>query len=54
MRLHASRESVTIAVRTLLYDNRNVHSPVGVRVRTNGRATLGIRKDRALKPYQRR
>ena len=51
VRMHASRAGTTIAVRTLLYDSRNGYSPVGVRIRTNGRATLEIRKDRSLKPY---
>ncbi|HWD78311.1 MAG TPA: discoidin domain-containing protein [Kribbella sp.] len=41
----------TIAVRTLLYDNRNGYSPVGVRIRTHGTATLQIRKEQGLAPY---
>ncbi|MFC9693397.1 discoidin domain-containing protein [Kribbella sp. NPDC056951] len=48
VRMHAAGN---IAVRTLLYDNRNGYSPVGIRIRTNGRATLQIRKDRDLAPY---
>ncbi|HEY3555976.1 discoidin domain-containing protein [Kribbella sp. NPDC051137] len=40
-----------IAVRTMLYDNRNGYSPVGVRIRTNGTATLQIRKEQGLAPY---
>ncbi len=51
VRMRASGNGTTIAVRTLLYDNRNGYSPVGVRIRTNGRTTLEIRKDRNLKPY---
>ncbi|MEU0091976.1 putative Ig domain-containing protein [Kribbella sp. NPDC006257] len=52
VRMHASgNKGTTIAVRTLLYDNRNGYSPVGLRIRTKGRATLQIRKDRSLAPY---
>jgi hypothetical protein len=51
VRMHASGNGTTIAIRTLLYDNRNGYSPVGIRIRTNGRSTLEIRKDRALEPY---
>ena len=51
VRMHASGNGTTLAVRTLLYDNRSGYSPVGIRVRTNGRSTLEIRKDRALAPY---
>ncbi|MFF0269844.1 putative Ig domain-containing protein [Kribbella sp. NPDC004536] len=41
----------TIAVRTLLYDSRDGYSPVGVRIRTHGTATLQIRKEQGLAPY---
>ncbi|GAA1115536.1 hypothetical protein GCM10009630_11250 [Kribbella jejuensis] len=41
----------TIAVRTLLYDSRDGYSPVGVRIRTNGTATLQIRKEQGSAPY---
>jgi hypothetical protein len=51
VRMTASRSGTTIAVRSLLYDNRNGYSPVGVLVRTNGTATLQIRKERGLAPY---
>ncbi|WP_328993385.1 putative Ig domain-containing protein [Kribbella sp. NBC_01245] len=52
VRMHASgNNGTTIAIRTLLYDNRNGYSPVGIRIRTNGRSTLQIRKDRSLAPY---
>jgi len=51
VRMHASGNGTTIAVRTLLYDNRNGYSPVGIRIRTNGPTTLEIRKDQTLEPY---
>lgn len=51
VRMHGSHEGTTIGIRTLLYNNRTGYSPVGVRFRTNSRATLEIRKDRSLKPY---
>ncbi|MFI7068010.1 putative Ig domain-containing protein [Kribbella sp. NPDC050124] len=51
VRMNASRAGTTIAVRSLLYDNRNGYSPVGVLVRTNGTATLQLRKERTLAPY---
>ncbi|MET9271474.1 putative Ig domain-containing protein [Kribbella sp. NPDC003557] len=41
----------TLAVRTLLYADRTGYSPVGVLIRTNGTATLQIRKERTLAPY---
>ncbi|WP_432889902.1 discoidin domain-containing protein [Kribbella sp. CA-245084] len=41
----------TLAVRTLLYDDRSGYSPVGILIRTNGTATLQIRKERTLAPY---
>ncbi|KAK1181097.1 Ig domain-containing protein [Streptomyces sp. NBS 14/10] len=51
VRMRASKKGATIAVRTLMYDSRNGYSPVGVLIRTNGPATLEIRKDMSLKPY---
>lgn len=51
VRMIASKSGTTIAVRTLLYDNRNGYSPVGVLVRTNGTATLQIRKELSKAPY---
>jgi hypothetical protein len=51
VRMTASKSGTTIAVRTLLYDNRNGYSPVGVLVRTNGTATLQIRKELSKAPY---
>jgi hypothetical protein len=52
VRMHASgNNGTTIAIRTLLYDSRDGYSPVGIRIRTNGKATLQIRKDRSLEPY---
>ena len=41
----------TLAVRTLMYADRTGYSPVGVLIRTNGSATLQIRKERPLAPY---
>ena len=41
----------TIAIRTLMYDDRKGYSPVGVLLRTDGAATLQIRKDPRLAPY---
>ncbi|TDW84217.1 hypothetical protein EV137_7024 [Kribbella pratensis] len=51
VRMRARSAGTTIAVRTLLYDNRNGYSPVGVLIRTNGTATLQIRKEQGLAPY---
>ncbi|MDX3226727.1 putative Ig domain-containing protein [Streptomyces sp. ME19-01-6] len=51
VRMRASKKGATIAVRTLMYDSRDGYSPVGVLIRTNGPATLEIRKDMSLKPY---
>ncbi|RZT11727.1 hypothetical protein EV649_7379 [Kribbella sp. VKM Ac-2569] len=51
VRMRARSAGTTIAVRTLLYDNRNGYSPVGVLIRTNGSATLQIRKQQGLAPY---
>ncbi|MGW0708349.1 Ig domain-containing protein [Streptomyces sp. NPDC002643] len=51
VRMRASKKGATIAVRTLMYDSRDGYSPVGVLIRTNGPATLKIRKDMSLKPY---
>ncbi len=51
VRMRARSAGTTIAVRTLLYDNRNGYSPVGVLIRTNGTATLQIRKQQGLAPY---
>jgi hypothetical protein len=45
------RTRSTVAVRTLLYADRTGYSPVGVLIRTNGTATLQIRKERTLAPY---
>ena len=50
-RLKASKQGSTVAVRTLMYVSRTGYSPVGVLIRTDGPATLEIRKDRALAPY---
>ncbi|WP_327635927.1 discoidin domain-containing protein [Kribbella sp. NBC_00482] len=52
VRMRAQSAGTTIAVRTLLYDNRNGYSPVGVLIRTNGTATLQIRKEQGLAPYR--
>ncbi|GAA3091935.1 hypothetical protein JOF29_006925 [Kribbella aluminosa] len=51
VRMRPLRGGTTIAVRTMLYDNRNGYSPVGVRIRTNGTATLQLRKEQGLAPY---
>ncbi|TCC08356.1 putative Ig domain-containing protein [Kribbella soli] len=51
VRMQARPAGTTLAVRTLLYDNRNGYSPVGVLIRTNGTATLQIRKEQGLAPY---
>ncbi|GAA3774074.1 putative Ig domain-containing protein [Streptomyces phyllanthi] len=51
VRMRASKKGATIAVRTLMYDSRDGYSPVGVLIRTNGPATLEIRKDMSLEPY---
>lgn len=51
VRMNARPSGTTIAVRTLLYDGRNGYSPVGVLIRTNGTATLQIRKEQSLAPY---
>lgn len=51
VRMTASKKGTTIAVRTLMYDNRNGSSPVGVLVRTTGPATLQLRKSMSLAPY---
>ncbi|MBT2516832.1 hypothetical protein J7E29_05260 [Streptomyces sp. ISL-90] len=50
-RLKASKAGSTVAVRTLMYVSRTGYSPVGVRVRTDGPATLEIRKRPELAPY---
>jgi hypothetical protein len=49
--LKASKQGSTVAVRTLMYVSRAGYSPVGVRIRTDGPATLEIRKDPGLAPY---
>ena len=51
VRLRAAKRGTSIAVRTLMYDSRNGYSPVGVLIRTNGPATLQIRKNLSLAPY---
>jgi hypothetical protein len=51
VRLRGGDRGATIAVRTLMYENRQGYSPVGVLLRTDGEATLQIRKDRRLAPY---
>ncbi|MEU6355232.1 putative Ig domain-containing protein [Streptomyces sp. NPDC047072] len=51
VRMRASKKGTSIAVRTLMYDSRNGYSPVGVLIRTNGPATLQIRKNMSLAPY---
>ncbi|WP_405975622.1 putative Ig domain-containing protein [Streptomyces sp. NBC_00988] len=51
VRMQASKKGTSIAVRTLLYDNRDGYSPVGVLVRTTGPATLEIRKNMSLAAY---
>ncbi|MBD0735683.1 hypothetical protein BGM09_21515 [Streptomyces sp. CBMA29] len=51
VRMRASKKGASIAVRTLMYDSRDGYSPVGVLIRTNGPATLEIRKDMSLAPY---
>ncbi|WP_350277983.1 putative Ig domain-containing protein [Kribbella sp. HUAS MG21] len=51
VRLNARPAGTTIAVRTLLYADRGSYSPVGVLIRTNGTATLQLRKERTLAPY---
>lgn len=45
------RGGATIAVRTLMYPDRKGYCPVGVLVRTNGEATLQLRKNQRLAPY---
>lgn len=52
VRVEESGEDATIAVRTLLYPTRDGYSPVGVRVRTKGTATLEVRKSMELEPYR--
>ena len=51
VRMHGSKNGTTIAVRTLMYPSRTGYSPVGVLVRTNGPATLQLRKNMTLEPY---
>ncbi|MFE6021725.1 Ig domain-containing protein [Streptomyces sp. NPDC056441] len=51
VRMRATKKGTSIAVRTLMYDSRNGYSPVGVRIRTDGPATLQIRKNLSLAPY---
>lgn len=51
VRMSARPVGTTIAVRTLLYADRTGYSPVGVLIRTNGPATLQLRKERTLAPY---
>jgi Putative Ig domain len=51
VRMVGSANGTTIAVRTLMYDSRSGYSPVGVLIRTNGPATLQLRKNMALEPY---
>lgn len=52
VRIEESGKPATIAVRTLLYPTRDGYSPVGVRVRTTGPATLEVRKSTELEPYR--
>ncbi len=47
VRVNASKQGSTIAVRTLMYVGGTGYSPVGVQIRTNGPATLAIGKDPA-------
>lgn len=51
VRVKASTKGSTVAVRTLLYPSRDGYSPVAVRIRTTGPATLEVRKSRELAPY---
>lgn len=51
MSLKASKKGTTVAVRTLMYVSRSGYSPVGARIRTDGPATLEIRKDPGLAAY---
>jgi hypothetical protein len=51
VRMSGSKGGTTIAVRTLMYPSRNGYSPVGVLLRTNGTATLQLRKNMSLAPY---
>jgi hypothetical protein len=51
VRLRGGKQGATIAVRTLMYDSRQGYSPVGVLVRTNGEATLQLRKDQRRPAY---
>ncbi|MFC1401832.1 MULTISPECIES: putative Ig domain-containing protein [Streptacidiphilus] len=52
VRMQASDKGASIAVRTLMYPSRTGYSPVGVLIRTDGPATLTIRMNLALRPYQ--
>ncbi|MEU4245346.1 putative Ig domain-containing protein [Actinoplanes sp. NPDC026619] len=52
VRLQGGRGGSTIAIRTLMYEDRKGYSPVGLLLRTNGEATLQIRKDQRLAPYR--
>lgn len=51
VRLVASSSGTTLAMRTLLYDNRDGYSPVGLLIRTNGTAQLQVRKELSKDPY---
>lgn len=51
VRMRGDRRGTTIAIRTLMYESRAGHSPVGILLRTNGPTTLQIRKAQNLPPY---
>ncbi|MBR7828869.1 putative Ig domain-containing protein [Actinospica sp. MGRD01-02] len=51
VRMTACPKGVTLAIRTLLYPSQSGYSPVGVLLRTNGTATLQIRKTMSSQPY---
>ncbi|MGW5650541.1 Ig domain-containing protein [Streptomyces humi] len=51
VRMKARHKGTTLAIRTLLYPSQTGYSPVGVLVRTNGTATLQIRRNMSSAPY---
>ncbi|MFC6022880.1 discoidin domain-containing protein [Plantactinospora solaniradicis] len=51
VRMHGGDRGTTIAIRTLMYQDRRGYSPVGLLLRTNGKATMQIRKNQRLAPY---
>ncbi|MFJ9379959.1 Ig domain-containing protein [Streptomyces sp. NPDC101455] len=51
VQMKARHKGTTLAIRTLLYPSQTGYSPVGVLVRTNGTATLQIRRNMSSAPY---